>query len=111
MTRLETFCDAAFAFAVTLLTVLYIRAPRLAEPLRLNDVERLRTRQEIVLHGTVAATAVASALFAGLLPTIVGIWAAFVYMTLPVTMPIKAVRHARRVEALKADAPVRDEHT
>lgn len=99
------------AVQMTLLVFLYVRALRLGESLRLNDVERLRTRQEIALHATVAATAVASALFAGLLPTIVGIWAGFVYMTLPVTMPITAVRYARRVEALKADAPVREEDT
>ncbi len=91
-----------FALQTMMLALLYVRALKAGAFLRLNPVETLRTRQEVVQHLVLAATGLASALVAGLLPTKVGIWAGFVYMTLPVTMPLTARRFA--AQAARAQA-------
>jgi uncharacterized membrane protein len=99
---LGIFAIYGFGFAAwaTLLALLHARALRVGDRLGLNDVERLRTWQEITMNGTLAATGILSALFALIMPPAVGIWAGFAYMTLPITMPILAVRFQRAVEQL-----------
>ncbi len=91
-----------FALQMAMLALLYLRALEAAPALRLNAVETLRTQQEIALHAVLAVTGVVSALSAGLLPPHLGVWAGFVYMTLPLTMPVVAVRYAARVARAKA---------
>jgi hypothetical protein len=91
-----------FAAQTGMLVLLHLRGLKLADELRLNEVERLRTRQEVVMHLALGATGVASALWALLLPPSVGVFAGFLYMTLPVTMPVLAIRYQRRVETLES---------
>ncbi len=84
-----------------MLALLYHRALRAAATLRLDELERLRTRQEIALHSVLVVTGLASALKAALLPTAVGVWAGFVSTTLPITMTVVASRSSRRAERLR----------
>ena len=85
-----------------LLALLYLRARSAADDLSLSAAERVMTDQQITSWGINAATGLASAAFAGLLPIQLGIWAGFVYCTLPVTMPRVAIRYARKLQEVKA---------
>jgi len=87
-----------FAVQMELLALLYLRALKASAVLRLDPVERLRTRQDIDRQGLLALTGLVSALWAGLAPAALGVWAGFAYMTLPVTMPLLSIRQARTVE-------------
>ena len=84
------------------LALLYGRARRTATDLRLDAAERVMTDGQITSWTVQATTGLVSAAFAGFLPAGVGIWAGFVYCTLPVTMPWIATRNDRKVEDLRA---------
>ena len=84
------------------LALLYRRAHNVADDLRLDAVERVMTRWQITGWSVQAATGLTSAAFAGLLPPALGVWAGFVYCTLPVTMTRIAIRYDKRVKALQA---------
>jgi hypothetical protein len=84
-----------------LIAVLYWRALKAGSRLALDGVERLKTREDIVSFSVLAATGLVSSLWAGLLPAELGVWAGFIYCTLPITMPVVAIRFARKVEKLK----------
>jgi len=101
LTGLFVVYGLGFAVQAAMLALLYLRALRAGDRLRLDPVERLRTRQEIVQHAVLAVTGVTSAVAAAALPTRLGVWAGFVYMTLPLTMPLIAVRYARRAERMR----------
>lgn len=89
-----------FALQTAMLALLYLRALKAAATLGLDALETLRTRQGIAMNGVLAATGLASALAAGLLPMGAGVWAGFVYTTLPISMPILATRYARQAERI-----------
>jgi uncharacterized membrane protein len=103
LTGLFVVYGLGFALQMAMLALLYFRALRAGEELRLSAIERLRTGQEITAHAVLGATGLVSALVAGLLPTRLGIWAGFVYMILPVTMPLLALRYGRRADRLRAE--------
>ncbi|MCP4574049.1 MAG: DUF1211 domain-containing protein [bacterium] len=91
-----------FAAQTGMLALLHLRVLRVAGDLRLDAVERLRTRQGIVLNIILGATGLVSALWAMAMPPAMGRWAGFVYMTLPLTMPLAATRFKRAVARLQA---------
>ena len=103
LTGLFVVYGLGFALQTAMLAALHLLAAR-ADGLRLDAVERLSTRHGVVANGVMAATGVASALAAALLPTHLGIWAGFVYPTLIVTMPAIAVRYRREAERLQRTA-------
>lgn len=90
-------------FAAVMLTfvLLYRHALRVKDSLQLDELELAVTRREVGMSLILAATAVASALFAWLMPPKIAIYAGFVYMTLPITMPIAALRYERRIAPLR----------
>lgn len=90
-------------FAVVMFTfvLLYRHALRCKDALQLDALEQAITRREIGMSLVLAATAVASALFAWLMPPTIAVYAGFVYMTLPVSMPIAALRFERRIAPLR----------
>ncbi len=90
-----------FAAQAGLVALLHARALKVGDMLGLNEVERVRTRQEIVMSVVLGGTGVVSAVWAAVMPAWLGIFAGFIYMTLPVTMPVLAIRYARRAEALE----------
>ena len=102
LTGLFVIYGMGFAVQMVMLALLYLRALKAAGPLRLDAVERLGTRQGIDSHSVLAVTGLLSALWAGLLPAELGVWAGFAYTILPFTMPALAIRHARAVERLQA---------
>lgn len=91
-----------FAAQTGMLALLHARGLKAGVDLGLDEVERLRTRQEIVMNMVLAGTGVASAIWAVMLPSPVAVYAGFLYMTLPVTMPLLAVRYSRRADSLLA---------
>jgi uncharacterized membrane protein len=90
-------------FAAVMLTfvLLYRHALKKADALRLDALEQAITRREIGMSLVLVATAVASALFAWLMPPTIAVFAGFVYMTLPVSMPITALWYERRIAPLR----------
>jgi len=92
-----------FAAQAGLVALLHARALKVGDALGLNAVERLRTRQEIIMNLTLGGTGVISALWAAVMPMGLGVLAGFFYMTLPITMPVLAIRYSRRAEDLLAE--------
>jgi hypothetical protein len=90
-----------FAAQTGLLALLHLRVLKVGTELGLNEIERVRTRQEIAQNLVLGATGVASALWAVVLQVPWALFAGFLYTTLPVTMPLLAVKYARRVKALQ----------
>jgi len=94
---------AGFFAMALMMSLLYRRAVRCADELRLDAVELLRAREEMVSFAAMAGTAMVSALFAWLMPLQVGVWAGFIYCALPVILPLVSVRYSRQVARLKAE--------
>jgi len=92
-----------FAAQAGMLALLHLRGLRAGAALRLDASERLLTRQAIAVNLLLGGTGLASALFALVMPVRVGVWAGFFYMTLPVTMTVLSIAHARRQRRLRAD--------
>lgn len=90
-----------FGVVMAIFALLYGRALRIGDTLGLNVLERLETRADVMMSLILAATGTASAVFAWLTPPSFGIWAGFVYMTLPVTMTIAGFHYGRRSDALR----------
>jgi len=90
-----------FAIQTSLLALLYLRALRARQTLRLNELERLRTEHEVFDNGLLAATGLISALVAIVLPTSLGGLAGFVYLSLPVTLPLSSLRHGRQIARVR----------
>jgi len=103
LTGLFVVYGLGFAVQTGLLALLYGRALRAGRALRLDELERLRTRQEIVQHLVLAGAGLASAAAAGVLPPRLGVWAGFVYTTLPVVMPAVAIRYSRQADRLRRE--------
>lgn len=101
LTGLFVVYGMGFAAQTAMIAALYLHALRAREQLGLSPIESLRTRQEVALNSVLAATGLASALAAALLPASIGVWSGFVYVTLPVTMSVTAVRYARRADQLR----------
>lgn len=85
-----------------MLGLLYAHALRVPEQ-RLSALERLRTRHKIESYVVMGATGLVSALYAAVMPGWMGVWAGFIYATLPITMPIQAGRQLRQVERFDAE--------
>jgi uncharacterized membrane protein len=81
------------------LALLYRRALSAGRSLRLNEYERVLTREEITEFSIMAATGLASALFAWLMPPRIALFAGFIYATLLFTMPAAALLYSRRSRA------------
>jgi uncharacterized membrane protein len=102
LTGLFVIYGLGFAAQAAMLAALHVRALKATAILNLSPVERLRTRQAVVTHTVLAVTGLASALFAAVMPLSIGVFAGFVYLTLPATMPVVAIRHERQVAQLTA---------
>lgn len=89
-----------FAAQSTMMALLYahtLQVPRL----RLDAGERLRTRHKVESWAVMLATGLLSALWAGVMPDPLGVFAGFVYATLALTMPIQATRQERQAQRLE----------
>ena len=90
-----------FAAQSGMLALLYWRVLGAGTELCLNEIERLRTRQAIAEHLALGSTGLASAAWALIFPPRVGLFAGFLYMTLPMSMPWLAIRYNRRINTLR----------
>lgn len=90
-------------FAAVMLTfvLLYRHALRQATVLGLSTLEEAITRRDIGMLLVLVATAIASALFAWLMPPKIAVFAGFVYMTLPISMPIAGVLYGRKIASVR----------
>ena len=99
--RLFVIYGLGFWAQTSLIGLLYARAMRVADCLALNELERVKTREDAVSFGVLATTGLASCLWAGLLPLRWGIWAGFWYFTLLISMPLVVVIYGRKAQRLK----------
>lgn len=90
-----------FAAVMFTFVLLYRHALRNKESLQLDILEQAMTRREIGMSLVLAGTAVVSALFAWLMPPTIAVYAGFVYMTCPITMPYAAMRFERKIAPLR----------
>jgi uncharacterized membrane protein len=90
-----------FGVMMSIFALLYGRALRIADTLELNPIERLETRVDVVMSLILAGTGMTSALFAWLVPPALGVWAGFIYMTLPISMSVAGIHYGRKVRALR----------
>ncbi|HPF70032.1 MAG TPA: TMEM175 family protein [Candidatus Krumholzibacteria bacterium] len=95
LTGLFVVYGLGFALQMVMLALLYLRALKAGRELGLDDGERRLTRHRVVTYLVLASSGLLSALWAGLLPPRLGVWAGFVYTVLPVVMPVLAIRQAR----------------
>ncbi len=90
-----------FAIQTGMLGLLHWRVLKVTPELNLNEVEQLRTKQQIVQNLILGAIGIASAIWAIALPPQIGIYAGFIYMILPITMPILSSKYVKQVERLQ----------
>jgi uncharacterized membrane protein len=90
-----------FGVVMSIFALLYGRALRIADTLELNPIERMETRVDVVMSLILAGTGITSALFAWLVPPALGVWAGFIYMTLPISMSVAGIHYGRKVQALR----------
>ena len=91
----------SFTAMSSVLALLYGHALRKRIALELNAFEELGTRHQRRQWWVMALTGVVSSLWAGLLPTLWGVWAGMIYMTLAASMPILAIGHEKQARALE----------
>ena len=80
-----------------LMAVLYLKAKSARDELKLNAKEIILTDLEIASWATLSITGLISALFAAIMPSNIDVFAGFVYMTLPVSMPIVSIRFNKKL--------------
>jgi len=92
----------AFATLSGTLVLLYWRALACRESLRLDELEVLRTKEEIAAWSVVASTGLVSALTAALAPPRIAVYSGFIYFVLtfaPILASLPYARQARRLQA------------
>jgi len=91
-----------FAALNGLMGLLHLRVLRAEQDLRLDALEKMRTRQSSTQFLVLALTGLASMIWAVALPPSVAMFAGFWYMTLPVSMPVLAIRQERKIRKMEA---------
>jgi len=86
----------------TMLAFLNLRAQLAAKSLLLNELELILTKEEIVIWSVQAITGLTSACFAWVMPPRIAVFAGFVYMTFPITMPAVAIYFAKKVDRIQS---------
>lgn len=84
-----------------LMALLYWRAKSARESLKLNPLEIIKTNLEITTYLVVSLTGLTSAVYAWLMPPNLDLLGGFLYVTLPVTIPLVEVCYKRKEKNLK----------
>ena len=84
-----------------MIALLYIRARSARVLLGLNELECVLTNEEITSWMVFSLTALASAIFAAVMPADIGRFAGFVYLILPIAMPAVAIRYEKQAKKIK----------
>lgn len=101
LTNIFIVFGVGMALVMAVFMLLYWRALRATDRLHLNALEVRLTRNEIAMSALLSATAATSTLFAWLTPPDIGVYAGFVYLTLPATMPVLAIWLDRKADAFR----------
>lgn len=80
-----------------MITLLFAHALNLRASLRLNELEIMQTKKDIVSFAIFALTGLLSAAIAIFMPPVIAVYAGFAYSTLAISMPIVAVFYARKI--------------
>lgn len=101
---LGLFIIYGIGFAAMSLTMvfLYMHAKSIKKELFLNELELIIINSEIKVWSVLTITGLISALFATIFPTHIAVWAGFVYIHLPITMPIVGIKSAKKIEQFKS---------
>lgn len=91
-----------FAAMSLTMVLLYTHVKSIKKVLFLSELEILIIQSEIKIWFTLMITGLTSALFAIVFPVRIAVWAGFVYTTLPVTMPLVAIKSANKIRRFKA---------
>jgi len=83
------------------MALLYLRARYARELLKLNELEIIRTNSEITANILVSLTGTASALFAWLVPPNFDLLGGFLYITLPITVPLVETHYRKKERQLE----------
>lgn len=89
-----------FAAVMLMYTLLYKRALSNSKVLQLNDLEILKTKNDLFLNFVLFLTAILSALFAFIFPVYIAVYAGFVYWSLPVSMTLTQAYFSKRIKKL-----------
>lgn len=84
-----------------LMALLYMRAKRAKEILKLNKLELLLTNMQISLWMTMALTGLVSALFAVVMPRQIAGFAGFIYASLGISMFYVGSRYDKKIRSLE----------
>jgi uncharacterized membrane protein len=101
LTGLFVIYGIGFAAMAGLLAVLHLHALRRRTDLGLNEFEELASRYQMMQWWVMAATGVVSALWAGLMPPRLGVWAGMIYSSLAVIMPVFSRTYGGRLRRLR----------
>ncbi|MBD3180046.1 MAG: DUF1211 domain-containing protein [Candidatus Latescibacteria bacterium] len=86
----------------SLMGLLYVNALKSSDGLNLSRVEKILTREEIAGYLVTAATGLISVGMAILLPDRIAVLSAFIYGTLPVTIPLATSIFSRKARKIAA---------
>lgn len=89
-----------YASLMIMFVLLYFHAYKIKDQLLLNVREKIETEGNVTSFLVQAATGLMSACFAWLMPASIGIFAGFVYVLLPVFMPMVGYYYAKKTENL-----------
>lgn len=101
LSSLFVFYGFGFAAIALLLGCLFLYAYKTKNLIRLNEIEKLLTKYEVVSWFIMASTALFSAVFAIIVPLNLAVFAGFFYCTLPISMPIVSIYFSKKVKKIK----------
>lgn len=96
-------CALTGAFAA-----LYLRAWLAADELKLDEVERIQTREDLTVWCLQSLVALLSAAFALLLYSSVGVYGGLFYLLLPIVMPFVAIHFRKKVREVATLIPTNE---
>ena len=89
-----------YASLMMMFVFLYLHSYKISDQLMLNEREKIETRGNIVSFLVQASTGLLSACFARLMPDSIRIFAGFVYMLLPISMPLVGYYYSKKIKSL-----------
>ncbi len=86
---------------MSLIIALLYRHAHSKKELLLTEIETIITKSEIASNYILSVSGLLSACFAWLMPPQIAVFAGFIYMALPILMPINAAKYYKKVDLLK----------
>ena len=84
-----------------LIALLYVRAKSARIRLKLNKIEIIKTDADIANYILLAGTGIVSALFAWLIPPNINLMAGFVYLILPIAIPLMSNHYKKKIKKMQ----------